>query len=71
MMKPKVERRKADVGSAWPCCLYINASNQYRPQQECDQKTDSCQQARLFISLHIHSVLSVCTSDGINNIEAL
>jgi hypothetical protein len=69
MMKPKVERRKADLCSVWTCRLHVNASDQRRPQQECQQEPDPRPQMILFV--HTHSVLSVCTSDGINGIEAL
>jgi hypothetical protein len=71
VMKPKVEHRKADLCSVWANCLYISASDQRRPQQEGQQEPDSHPHVLLFILLHIHSVPSVCTSDGINDIEAL
>ena len=38
MMKPKVERRKADLCSVWPRRLHVNTSDQRRPQQECQQE---------------------------------
>ena len=69
MMKPKVERRKADLCSVRANCLHVNAPDQRRPQQECQQEADSRPQVLLFV--HTHSVLSVCTSDGINGTEDL
>ena len=71
VMKPKVEHRKADLCSVWASRLYVNASDQRRPQQECQQEPDPRPQVLLFVLLHLHSVPSVCTSDGINDIEAL
>ncbi len=70
MMKPKVERRKANLCSVRANCLHVNALDQRCPQKECQQEPDSPPQVLLFVLFHIHSVLSVCISDG-NDTEDL
>ena len=43
-MKPKVERRKANIRPVWACRLYVNASDQRHPAQVFRMISGQCRQ---------------------------